>query len=61
MLAYHIREGAYGDVQLDGLNVLAVAQFDGNICKQSLITRCDTLRYDTVLQTSVPWLRAGNL
>jgi hypothetical protein len=30
-LAYHIREGAYGDVQLDGLNVLAVAQFDGNI------------------------------
>ena len=31
MLAYHIREGAYGDVQLDGLNVLAVAQFDGNI------------------------------
>jgi len=31
VLAYHIREGAYGDVQLDGLNVLAVAQFDGNI------------------------------
>ena len=31
MLAYHIREGAYGNVRLDGLNVLAVAQFDGNI------------------------------
>ena len=31
MLAYHIREGAYGDLWLDGLNVLAVAQFDGNI------------------------------
>ena len=31
MLAYHIREGEYGDVRLDGLNVLAVAQFDGNI------------------------------
>jgi hypothetical protein len=30
-LAYHIREGAYGDVRLDGLNVLAVSQFDGNI------------------------------
>jgi hypothetical protein len=31
VLAYHIREGAYGDIELDGLNVLAVAQFDGNI------------------------------
>lgn len=31
MLAYHIREGAYGNVRLDGLNVLAVSQFDGNI------------------------------
>jgi hypothetical protein len=31
VLAYHIREGAYGDVRLDGLNVLAVGQFDGNI------------------------------
>ena len=30
-MAYHIREGAYGDVRLDGLNILAVAQFDGNI------------------------------
>ena len=31
VLAYHIREGEYGDIRLDGLNVLAVAQFDGNI------------------------------
>lgn len=31
MLAYHIREGAYGNLRLDGLNVLAVSQFDGNI------------------------------
>jgi hypothetical protein len=31
VLAYHIREGAYGDMRLDGLNVLTVAQFDGNI------------------------------
>ena len=31
MLAYHIREGEYGDLRIDGLNVLAVAQFDGNI------------------------------
>ena len=31
MLAYHIREGEYGDVRLDGFNVLAVGYFDGNI------------------------------
>ena len=31
MLAYHIREGEYGDVRLDGLNVLAVSQFEGNL------------------------------
>jgi hypothetical protein len=31
VLAYHIREGAYGHIWLDGLNVLAVGQFDGNI------------------------------
>lgn len=32
VLAYHIREGNYGDdVRLDGLNVIAVAAFEGNI------------------------------
>jgi hypothetical protein len=31
VLAYHIREGEYGDVRLDGLNVLAVSQFEGNL------------------------------
>jgi hypothetical protein len=31
VLAYHIREGAYGDVRLDNLSVMAVAEFDGNI------------------------------
>jgi hypothetical protein len=30
-LAYHIREGASGNIRLDGLNVLAVSQFEGNI------------------------------
>lgn len=30
MMAYHIREGAYGDVRLDGLNVVAVVEFEGN-------------------------------
>lgn len=31
VLAWHVREGRYGDVTLDGLNVLAVADFTGNI------------------------------
>jgi hypothetical protein len=30
VLAYHVREGEYGAVRLDGLNVLAVGQFEGN-------------------------------
>ncbi len=31
VLAWRIREGHFGDVRLDGLNVLALANFDGNI------------------------------
>lgn len=31
VLAYHIRHGHYGEVQLDGLNILGVGQFVGNI------------------------------
>ena len=31
ILAWHIREGNYGDVRLDGLNVVALGHFDGNI------------------------------
>src|SRR5262245_51237489 len=31
ILAWHIREGNYGDVRLDGLNVMAVGAFTGNI------------------------------
>jgi hypothetical protein len=31
VLAWHIREGHYGDVRLDGLNVLAVGTFEGNV------------------------------
>lgn len=31
VLAYHIREGTYGDVRLDGLSVVAVASFKGNV------------------------------
>lgn len=31
ILAWHIREGSYGDVKLDDLNVVAVASFTGNI------------------------------
>ena len=31
VLAYHIRHGLYGEVQLDGLNILGVGHFVGNI------------------------------
>ena len=31
VLAYHIRKGRYGDVSLDGLNLLGLGHFKGNI------------------------------
>jgi hypothetical protein len=31
VLAWHIREGHYGDVQLDGLNLIALGAFEGNV------------------------------
>jgi hypothetical protein len=31
ILAWHIRAGNYGDVRLDGLNVMALGTFEGNI------------------------------
>jgi hypothetical protein len=31
VLVWHIREGRYGDVALDGLNVVAFASFKGNL------------------------------
>ena len=31
VLAWHIREGYYGDVQLDGLSLIAVGEFEGNM------------------------------
>jgi hypothetical protein len=31
VLAYHIRRGHYGDVPLDGLNLIAIGAFEGNV------------------------------
>lgn len=31
LLAYHVRQGSYGDVSLDGLNVMAVVDFEGGL------------------------------
>lgn len=31
VLAYHIRKGHYGNVKLDGLNLIAIGRFEGNI------------------------------
>jgi hypothetical protein len=33
MLVWHVNQGNYGDVSLDGLNVLAFGSFEGNIWK----------------------------
>src|SRR3712207_103926 len=30
VMAYHVREGNYGDVRLDGLSLIALAAFEGN-------------------------------
>ena len=30
VMAYHVREGSYGDIKLNDLNVIAVTTFDGN-------------------------------
>jgi hypothetical protein len=32
VLAYHIKTGTYGHIELHGLNVLAFRYFKGNIC-----------------------------
>lgn len=31
IIAWHVREGRYGDVELDGLNVAGLGRFEGNI------------------------------
>lgn len=31
ILAWHVRKGHYGDVELDGLNLVALGRFEGNI------------------------------
>ena len=31
ILVWHVRKGRYGDVPIDGLNVMALGQFEGNI------------------------------
>ena len=31
LLAWHVREGHFGDVRLDGFNLLALGAFEGNL------------------------------
>jgi hypothetical protein len=39
VLAYHIREGEYGNAKLDGFNVISIGTFNGNLwLKESLAT-----------------------
>ena len=38
VLAYHVREGHYGDVSLDGLNLVACGEFEGNAWAGAQVT-----------------------
>ena len=38
VMAYHIREGAYGNVRLDGFSVIAVLWIDGNFWTRAEVT-----------------------
>ena len=38
MVAYHVREGHYGDVSLDGLNLVACGEFEGNAWAGAQVT-----------------------
>ena len=42
VLAWHIRDGRFGDVRLDGLNVLGVAEFEGNIWVEADVAMAPT-------------------
>jgi hypothetical protein len=46
IIAFHIREGNYGDVDLAGLNVAGVTQFEGNIWDEDVRTEGDGLFFD---------------
>ncbi|MEX1140975.1 MAG: DUF1326 domain-containing protein [Thermoleophilaceae bacterium] len=39
IIAWHVREGRYGDVELDGLNVVGLGQFEGNIWDDGVTMR----------------------
>lgn len=38
VLAWHIREGQYGDVRLDGLSLIGVGTFEGNVWAGAKVT-----------------------
>jgi hypothetical protein len=38
LMAYHIRQGAYGDIRVDDLSVIAVLRIDGNFWTRAKVT-----------------------
>jgi hypothetical protein len=46
VIAFHVRDGSYGDVKLDGLNVVAISEFEGNIWDPDVRTKGDGLIMD---------------
>ena len=62
VMAYHIREGAYGDVRLDGLNVIVVVTFEGNVwAKENPVPSWRSVRrFVIVLIVYHPSVRPGS-
>ena len=62
VIAYHVREGNYGDVRLDGLSVIGLAAFEGNIwageAEMSLGLFIDE-RADERQREALLWAQAG--
>jgi len=46
VIAFHIREGNYGNVKLDGLTMVAISEFEGNIWDPDVRTKGDGLIMD---------------
>jgi hypothetical protein len=38
LMAHHVRQGSYGDIRIDGLNVVVVALIDGNFWTKAKVT-----------------------
>ena len=63
ILVWHVRKGAYGDIALDGLNVLALGFFEGNLWAGAKATEQSTMKKGNnrlrVVKKALPGLKTG--